>query len=345
MAILRRPMFRSGGKVDSKGTGITYGLDTPKRGLVDGPGGYAGDISQEVKDYRKVLEEVRGAMPEQKGLSLADYLRIAGAGAEILGAPSQGGGVKGTLATVGGPLAKLGTDLAGSMERRGLTREGEISDVAQAILKSRATSGEGVFDRKLKSLSALLTDKQQLMAEIQKTDSKDPKYKSILNRLEIVNANIDLIAKADPILEGLSKNTRYQEWAISSVEAETKISADSPKFPWYKVKEKMQSGGFELGQGKAEGGVIGYENGGLTGLVPQPNEMDMQETEQTGEQETPDLSYAELRARLPKEITDEVVLLLSRSQQALIDFSNISTQKDVDEFNVKYGVQLILPSV
>ena len=49
--ILRRPMFR-GGRVDSRGTGITSGLsykhggsvNTPKRGLVDGPGGYAGEI-------------------------------------------------------------------------------------------------------------------------------------------------------------------------------------------------------------------------------------------------------------------------------------------------------------
>ena len=52
---LRRPMFR-GGPVDSRGTGITSGLmdDTgyadggnviPKRGLVDGPGGYAGDFN------------------------------------------------------------------------------------------------------------------------------------------------------------------------------------------------------------------------------------------------------------------------------------------------------------
>ena len=42
--ILRRPMFR-GGQVDSRGTGITSGLmDEPKRGLVDGPGGYAGKL-------------------------------------------------------------------------------------------------------------------------------------------------------------------------------------------------------------------------------------------------------------------------------------------------------------
>ena len=42
--ILRRPMFR-GGAVDSRGTGITSGLmDKPKRGLVDEPGGYAGEV-------------------------------------------------------------------------------------------------------------------------------------------------------------------------------------------------------------------------------------------------------------------------------------------------------------
>ena len=48
--ILRRPMFR-GGRVDSRGTGITSGLsyakggsvNTPKRGLVNEPGGYAGE--------------------------------------------------------------------------------------------------------------------------------------------------------------------------------------------------------------------------------------------------------------------------------------------------------------
>ncbi len=42
--ILRRPMFR-GGPVDSRGSGITSGLDKPKRGLVDEPGGYAGEKS------------------------------------------------------------------------------------------------------------------------------------------------------------------------------------------------------------------------------------------------------------------------------------------------------------
>ena len=47
--ILKRPMFKMGGRsYSAQGTGITSGLDTPKRGLVDGPGGYAGDDTREI---------------------------------------------------------------------------------------------------------------------------------------------------------------------------------------------------------------------------------------------------------------------------------------------------------
>ena len=62
--VLRRPMFR-GGIANSEGVGITSGLDTPKRGLVDGPGGYAGkersDIALEdvYKPYNLYGDTVR----------------------------------------------------------------------------------------------------------------------------------------------------------------------------------------------------------------------------------------------------------------------------------------------
>jgi hypothetical protein len=34
---------------------------------------------------------------------------------------------------------------------------------------------------------------------------------------------------------------------------------------------------------------------------------------------------------------------VSQSNQALSDFANIRTQADVDSFNKKYGVNLVLP--
>jgi hypothetical protein len=56
------------------------------------------------------------------------------------------------------------------------------------------------------------------------------------------------------------------------------------------------------------------------------------------------MDYAELRNRLPKEITDDVIQLISKSQEAMQDFAYIRTQGDVDSFNLKYGVNLVLPA-
>ena len=59
--ILKRPMFKMGGRsYSAQGTGITSGLDTPRRGLVQYPGGYAGktleDIAVEREEIMKVPE-------------------------------------------------------------------------------------------------------------------------------------------------------------------------------------------------------------------------------------------------------------------------------------------------
>ena len=80
----------------------------------------------------------------------------------------------------------------------------------------------------------------------------------------------------------------------------------------------------------------GFQPSNLQGFPDQAEEGDPQSSD--------NLSYEELRARLPAEITDDIVVILSESPQALIDFSEIQTQTDVDEFNMKYGVNLVLPS-
>jgi len=68
-----------------------------------------------------------------------------------------------------------------------------------------------------------------------------------------------------------------------------------------------------------------------------------------GASETPaepvatNLTFEQLRTRLPKEITDDIVRLVATSEEALQDFAYIRTQGDVEKFNVKYGVNLVLP--
>jgi hypothetical protein len=96
--------------------------------------------------------------------------------------------------------------------------------------------------------------------------------------------------------------------------------------------------------GLAEGGRANFSLGGgadvMEEQVTEISETQPQEVAPTGDS----LSYEELRSRLPAEITDDIVVILAESPQALIDFSEIQTQTDVDEFNMKYGVNLSLPS-
>ena len=46
------------------------------------------------------------------------------------------------------------------------------------------------------------------------------------------------------------------------------------------------------------------------------------------------LSYEELRARLPQEVSDEVVRLLATSEAALLEFAQIQTQEDIARFKI-----------
>ena len=81
---------------------------------------------------------------------------------------------------------------------------------------------------------------------------------------------------------------------------------------------------------KAEGGRIGYQAGSM---VEAPTRSEVQ-----------NLDFASLRSRLPKEISDDIVKLISDSGEALTDFANIRTQQDVDDFNQTYKVNLVLPA-
>jgi len=93
----------------------------------------------------------------------------------------------------------------------------------------------------------------------------------------------------------------------------------------------------------AEGGRVNYAQG--TPMAEPQIAATQTEGANTTENTRPvnKLTFSELRNRLPKEITDDVVQLLSNSEEALQDFAYIQTQEDINKFNVKYGVNVILP--
>ena len=100
----------------------------------------------------------------------------------------------------------------------------------------------------------------------------------------------------------------------------------------------------EFGKQFAEGGAVTTDVNMMTATPQGIADVNVEEMSTTQpKQDLPQLSYDEIRARLPKEISDDIVTLLANSYEALADFAEIRTQADVDAFNLKYQVQLVLP--
>jgi len=85
-----------------------------------------------------------------------------------------------------------------------------------------------------------------------------------------------------------------------------------------------------------------YNDGGRVGLAFGGDPM-MPEVADAPQEQVQDLSYTELRSRLPQEISNDIVQLLANSKQALMDFANIQTGEDIASFNQQYDVNLTLP--
>ena len=95
--------------------------------------------------------------------------------------------------------------------------------------------------------------------------------------------------------------------------------------------------------GMAKGGRVGYQSGNMV----QPNAMQAAMPMDQGPEVPPEvqnIDYDTLRARLPQSITDDIVRLISTSAEAMEDFATIQTQQDINNFNEKYGVELVLPA-
>ena len=87
-----------------------------------------------------------------------------------------------------------------------------------------------------------------------------------------------------------------------------------------------------------------YAEGGRAGFKFGTEPKMMEDVAEQPKGEVQELSYTELRARLPQEISNDIVMLLANSKQALLDFANIQTTEDIASFNQQYDVNLSMPS-
>ena len=332
--ILRRPMFRKGGPVNSRGTGITSGLDTPKRGIVDGPGEYSKTPADIAADIYARTGEIFPE-PEKQGLTTGDFLRIAATGAEILGAPGRGGGIRGALTAAAKPLANLGVSLGSSIDARETaakkTRRQNRSMVADLAGDIYAVQQKGNQEYARKQAVGIVEGifKPKIQAAI---DAGDKELQNKLEK-ELEEKTIAIATDSTPRSEQVMK-ILLELIKQGEVDAGVAIALYPELKPLLPDTETDTGTGTgttkKLPEIKADGGRVGMMEGG-----------DLLEDEMTDPQIP--LSYNELRGRLPESIGDDIVKLLSTSYEALADFAEIRTQADVDNFNMRYQVQLVLP--
>ena len=370
---LRRPMFRMGGSTNE---GITSGLDTPKRGLVDGPGKYSQSI-----DMAKVLADTRSQItpenlaayrpyidrPEGEGLSRF----LINFGLNLASTPPTGKGFSGLISTAAGAAKEPTAQLFEDLDTQRLSKRAAEADLFKTLLQGNidvaAAAAEGSGEATAKTYSQLEISKKikeevSTIARLKKKLSALPKEgtpnfnqdtkDALMLELRQSSEALDFLRKKNPQAEALLKNDTIVDGLVASIMQE--LSKDREKYPKGMQDKQLYVDAIAefqaIIQGAktefADGGRIGYMIGGGVGGGADMGANRVTETATTPEptkiREMP-ISYDQLRARLPKEIGDDIVRLISSSPQALEDFATISTQSDVDLFNQKYNVNLVLP--
>jgi len=135
--------------------------------------------------------------------------------------------------------------------------------------------------------------------------------------------------------------------AIANLIAQGKIDGESPDLSDEELIQAM----IKTIQGYASGGRVDRQIGTpMMGeqpmqqeaqMIEQPMQQENQMVQQVGQQEEQD-PYKYLRDRLPPEIPDPVVRLIAYNKEAFNDFASIEAQDDVDQFNQKYNVELVV---
>ncbi len=358
--ILRRPMFR-GGRVEDKGDlkvidkmGIA---NLANGGMAQRPGYGYGDIVMD--EYESINEKI--PMPKKQPLSTGDYLRIASSGLDILGAPSEGSGIGGALRSAAGPLSKLGGDLGSSIDAREAKslaeRQAKINAITDGSIQMKIAEMKSKGDKEI--VAGFLNEYWDPLIEAEKDSDKRKDLER--DKAKAVYETIVLGKDISDEYKILGNAAAFTE-AVYMAEDELKalgIQSTNPKYPQMKQqlisKYLAQLARSFQPQLKADGGRVGKATGGMmtedVNMMTQTPEgttdINVEEAVSTNpnDNETNEIniSYDQLRDRLPPEIDDSIVLLLSQSYEALADFAEIQTQADVNEFNIKYDVQLFLP--
>jgi len=357
---LKRPMFRIGGKAE----GITSGLDQPRKQYSQGTDPY--DRAMKTTDrFREDMNKFRGETSPMMPGGLPNFLTSFGLN---LLSQTPRGNIFATAATAAkepfqqfqaAQLAErqdtkdqltdmFGTALASEydLEAQRIKNLGDSNDnrktpevergiietaqnnifAARDILKNEDSTKE----QKLNAERTIKVNQNVLVKEL----GVPAEYAAIISSSELFDAEMDAVVA--------THNAKQEKLA----EEYMKENPDVPITEVLKIYPQL-----EIGTAQARALTIEdlkdrffYAEGGRAGfkLGTEPKMMESVAEQPKGEVQ--ELSYTELRARLPQEISNDIVMLLANSKKALLDFANIQTTEDIASFNQQYDVNLSMPS-
>ena len=343
--ILRRPMFRRGGAAE----GITSGLDAPRQGyktpgLVD-----FFPTQQEFESAREMFPTY--TRPPGEGLSRF----LMSTGLDLLSRPPQGG----LLSTVAQAAKEPTKQLFADIDTDRATKFATDADLFKTLITAKGEALSGMGDTASRGVKLQIADDIENTMDIifklenkkNTTPNKFTEEDQLL--LDKKKNRFSNLTRKDEVASSLLTDEKYTQRIMRKIKEnllELKEddgslrykNDDDPKLledMFFYYNEFFREGKFP--EFKATGGRVGLAQSfpGTAGdamkaqNIAPPPQMN----------EEPKIDYATLRARLPKQISDDIVKLIAASPEALEDFATIATQSDVDMFNQKYSVNLVLP--
>jgi len=361
--LYKRPMFRKGGSAEG---GITSGLQAPRQGYNKAGSVQSLNMDQNMAEFLRnaSIGDMKAAadqmyQPKERpnyakrrfGDLMIDF------GIDIASRTPTGSGISGAISTA----------LAAAKDPFDKFKASRSSD---EMLNLQAD--ENLDDRRSDMFKSLIEGQSEILGsdtggktyrdlEIAKQLEKIiPKIYEIEGRVKDGSATEDDMVQLDILKTQKNNYTKSNPITDGSIEIFIKSSAGQTLFD--SITEELfekNPTGYEsendpklyidaieqvkkiLGQFSG-GGRAGYAAGEM--VEEQVTETETMAPGPMGDASNNLISYDQLRARLPAEITDDIVELMSNSAEALEDFAMISTQADVDQFNRKYSVNLVLPA-
>ena len=323
--VLRRPMFRLGGNTDQ---GIMSGV-VPRQGYKM-PG-----LVEQLPELQKIAKQYAyrptGYTPAQ---GLIDF------GLNLASAEPKGSIFATAAESAKKPFEKYTTGKAEAEAARYVSE----ADMFKSLIEAQGSimGGEGGAKWQKQWEAEQIPG---LVNRISELSGKDVLTNDEQNELRSNRILLDKYSPEDPFTKfflsqpkiglGLFKDIKAkliaEDQQSTNPKYDPQLGEDDPQL----IKDTFVAFKKEV-QGMKAGGRVGYQEAGP--VMGQPTQADAMPEELGG------VSYEELRARLPQDVSDEVVRLLANSPEALEDFAVIQTEQDIANFNKKYGVNLVLPA-